>query len=163
MFFNVQSNQQASADESESCINPMITQANNGAENKKDVKTVEWRAAIVRYTRDSYSCIRLFPDETRGQVLTQIYRGDMIQVCMNFQKDRWRVCRSGHVMGWLDMSDVKLLMREKQPDPINEEPIRPIQPIAAQSSIETQETLAAHTSAERRSLVQRLIGFFSKG
>ena len=82
---------------------------------------VEWRSAIVRYTRGSASDIRLFPDETRGQVLAQVYRGDMIQICLTYEKDNWRVCRCGHITGWIDTNTVKLLMRDLY-DPASEEP-----------------------------------------
>lgn len=128
---------------------------------------VEWRSAIVRYTRGSASDIRLFPDETRGQVLAQVYRGDMIQICLTYEKDNWRVCRCGHITGWIDTSTVKLLMRDLY-DPASEEPTQPVEPVrqpqAAHpaSPARAAAAAAAQPVAERRTLVQRLIGFFNK-
>lgn len=140
----------------------MVTQAQDGFQDHDapTVPHVEWRVAIVRYTQGSCCNIRLFPDETRGQVLAQIYRGDMIQVCLTFKKDNWRICRCGHITGWLDTSTVKLLMRETQHESTNEEPTQPVKPVAAQPESHARQSASA--SAERRSLVQRLIGFFSK-
>lgn len=139
----------------------MATQSHSSSHDYEapTIPHVEWRTAIVRYTRGSAGDIRLFPDEVRGQVLAQVYRGDMIQICLTYQKDNWRVCRCGHITGWLDTSTVKLLMRDAY-DPASDEPTQPVEPV--KQPIMRTTVAPAQPVAERRNLVQRLIGFFGK-
>ena len=119
-------------------------------------KTVYWAETIVRWTRGVAADIRVEPTIERGTVLTQIHRGDMIQVRTDIKRGDWVPCRAGHMTGWLNTQEVKLIRTGMSPtkEVIYVEPPPVAEPLTNGSSVDT-------TKFHRISLIQRLIKFFT--
>jgi hypothetical protein len=111
-------------------------------------KTILWIEAIVRWAHPDGANVRLLPDVERGNSLLQIHRGDMIQVRTDLKHNDWVPCRVGHVTGWLNISDVKLIQTGAPP---TKEVVRLQTPPPQAIDVETQR---------KATLIQKLIRFF---
>lgn len=119
-------------------------------------RTVFWAETIVRWTRTSATDIYSEPIET-AEIVTQIHRGDMLQVRTDIKRGSWVPCRTGHITGWLNTQEVKLIRTGTGPlvDVVRIEP-KPTQP--AQPAPKPKED--PETRKRKTGLVQRLITFF---
>lgn len=110
--------------------------------------TVYWAETIVRWTRGEATDIFVEPKET-GTILTQIHRGDLLQVRTDMKRGDWVPCRTGHITGWLNTQEVKLIRTGTSPlvEVVRVEPPQP-----------TLEELEA--KKRKTGLIQRLIKFF---
>jgi hypothetical protein len=119
-------------------------------------KTVFWAETIVRWTRGTAADIRVEPTAERGAVLAQIHRGDMIQVRTDIKRDEWVPCRAGHVTGWLNTQEVKLIRTGMSP---TKEVIYVQSPPIAEN---TRNGNGGEAQNQHKSnLIQRLIKFFT--
>ena len=116
-------------------------------------KAVLWIDAVVRWTRDEAADIRLLPDNERGSVLTQVRRGDPVQVRTDLNHVDWVPCRYGHVTGWLNIRQVKLTQTSVSP---TKEVVR----------LETKPRPSGQTPQrrgqnEKVSIIQRIVRFLT--
>ena len=129
---------------------PQSNTNNNGAVTEK---TVYWTETIVRWTRGEAALVQVEPTETDSQALVKVHRGDMIHVRTDIKRGEWVPCRAGHVTGWLNTGEVKLIRTGSMPTE---------EVIYVQSPPITQTAPAVHedTRKQRTTLIQRLIKFF---
>ncbi|MDQ7025317.1 MAG: hypothetical protein Q9P44_07130 [Anaerolineae bacterium] len=114
-------------------------------------KTTYWVETIVRWTRGATIGIRLEPSAESGKILSHIHRGDLIQVQTDFKRGHWVPCRAGHITGWLNTKDVKLIRTGASP-------ITDAVYVAIPSA--TKTSTHSKKRKQRTNLIQRLIKFF---
>jgi hypothetical protein len=119
-------------------------------------KTVFWAETIVRWTRNTAADVRVEPTDERGAVLAQIHRGDMIQVRTDIKRGDWVPCRAGHVTGWLNTQEVKLIRTGMSP---TKEVIYVQSPSVTESASNGNGVEAKNQN--KSNLIQRLIKFFT--
>jgi hypothetical protein len=127
---------------------PQSNTGNNGAVTEK---TVYWTETIVRWTRGESALIRVEPTENGSQALLDVHRGDMIHVRTDIKRGEWVPCRAGHVTGWLNTAEVKLIRTGSTP---TEEVVYVQSPPMSQNSVHDD------SKKHRTTLIQRLIKFF---
>lgn len=126
-------------------------QSNTNSHGATTEKTVYWVETIVRWTRGVTIGVRPEPSGERGEILSPIHRGDLIQVRTDLKRGHWVPCRAGHIAGWLNTKDVKLIRTGASP-------IKDVVYIATPP--ETQSATRNGISKQRTNLIQRLIKFF---
>src|SRR5688572_11777830 len=76
---------------------------------------VGWAEAIVKWTRGDCTELWMYPSHEGNESLMTVYKGDMIQVSPKHRKEEWCLAQVGHVMGWLNTNNIKLLMQAQSP------------------------------------------------
>lgn len=102
---------------------------------------IDWADAVVKWTRDAYIDVLMFPGDDCDESLTQVFKGDFIQVSPRHRTEHWCLCRSGHMMGWVNLNDVKFIIHHKTPP---------------------EPPALAEERNSKKALVSRLIGFFKR-
>ena len=130
---------------------------------------VGWTEAIVKWTRGECIDLWMYPSHEGNESLMQVYKGDMIQVSPKHRKEEWCLAQVGHVMGWLNTNNVKLLIQNQAP--VIERPTQtgyaPTSINAAVQAMEedTQPALPPQPKAEepaKKAMLQKLISFFKR-
>ena len=103
---------------------------------------IEWAEAVVKWTREPFIEVLMFPGDDCDESLMQLFKGDFIEVSPRHRTENWCLCRAGHVMGWLNLNDVKFIIPQKRPKAPEPQP---------------------EVKNQKKALVSRLIGFFTKG
>jgi hypothetical protein len=101
-------------------------------------RKIEWADAIVKWTREPFIDVLMFPGDDCSESLAQIFKGDFIQLSPRHRTKQWCLIRAGHLMGWVNVQDVKFMVHGQQAPPPRE------------------------TRKPKRALVSRLINFFKK-
>jgi hypothetical protein len=113
----------------------------------------------------------MFPSEECRESLTQIFKGDFVQVSPRHRSEYWGLCRAGHMMGWVNLNDIKFIVQRQQHyEAMRHEPEPQV--VHAQAAHPVVHAKPAQQFAEpepvqeerpsKRALVSRLIGFFKK-
>ena len=102
-------------------------------------RNIEWADAIIKWTREEAVDVLMFPGDDCDESLVQVYKGDFIQISPRHRNKDWCLVRSGHLLGWVSMQDVRFMVHGQQTAPRNIEDDKP-----------------------KKALVSRLIGFFKK-
>lgn len=127
---------------------------------------IGWAEAIVKWTRGEHVDLWMYPSHEGGESLMRVYKGDFIQVSPKHRKEEWCLAQVGHVMGWLNTTDIKFLMQNTG-SAVIERPAYTA-PAPAQSVLaieeETKPALAPKVAAEnpKKQMLQKLISFFNK-
>lgn len=101
-------------------------------------RNIEWSDAVVKWTREPFIDILMFPGDDCDETLAQVFKGDFIQVSPRHRTKQWCLVRSGHMLGWINMQNVRFII----PNQHAEAPREDVKP--------------------KKALVSRLIGFFKK-
>jgi hypothetical protein len=125
---------------------------------------VGWAEAIVKWTRGECVDLWMYPSTTEsGESLMRVYKGDFIQVSPRHRKEEWCLAQVGHVMGWLNTTDIKFLMQST--GAVIERPTQTaIAPSQSALAIEedTKPALPPKPENPKKLMLQKLIGFFNK-
>lgn len=118
---------------------------------------IDWADAVVKWTRAASIDILLFPSEDCAESLTQVFKGDFVQVSPKHRSEHWCLCRAGHMMGWVDLNDVKFIIPNQHHEAAKPEP-------QVYETAQVRQAVAAPPAEPpaKRALVSRLIGFFKK-
>jgi len=128
-------------------------QPNSNAAITATEKTVLWVEAVVRWAKDDFAEIRLLPDLERGNALTQIQRGDLIQVRIDLRHVDWVPCRYGHITGWLNIRHVRLIQTGAPPTK------EVVHIDTASPHIDSKSD--GNVKGKKRNIIQRLVSFFT--
>jgi hypothetical protein len=126
---------------------------------------VGWSEAIVKWTRGEHVDLWMYPSHESNETLMAVYKGDMIQVSLKHRKEEWCLAQVGHVMGWLNTNNIKLLMQTHSP--VIE---RPTQTAFAPNSMQSAQSIEEDTQPatppkvenHQKAMLQKLISFFKK-
>jgi hypothetical protein len=133
---------------------------------------VGWTEAIVKWTRGEYVDLWMYPSHEGNETLMKVYKGDMIQVSPKHRKEEWCLAQVGHVMGWLNTQNVKLLVQNQAP--VIERPsytgyapnaTTSVNPAVQAMEEDTQPALPPQSKAAepaKKAMLQKLISFFKK-
>lgn len=127
---------------------------------------VGWTEAIVKWTRGECTELWMYPSHESNESMVVVYKGDLIQVSLKHRKEEWCLAQVGHVMGWLNTNNIKLLMQSHSP--VIERPMQTaFAPHSTQSirAIEEDTQPAApppRAENSKKDMLQKLISFFKK-
>jgi hypothetical protein len=105
----------------------------------------------------------MYPSHEGGESLMRVYKGDLIQVSPKHRKEEWCLAQVGHVMGWLNTTDIKFLMQST--GAVIERPMQTaFAPSQSASAIEedTKPALPLKPENPKKAMLQKLISFFAK-